>query len=258
MPHLAGRPVSFLRAPKGVDKKMFFQKHMTAGTMKGVRELPQRLDPDHEPLMEVARDQGLLSAAQMNVVEFHTWNAVKTAMVRPGRMVCDLDPGKGASWSAMQEAALLIQALLHELELVPFVKTSGGKGLHIVVPLQRRHDWDTVKDFSHQVVQHLAGTFPKRFASKSGPRNRIGKIFIDYLRNGFGATTVCAWSARARPGMAVSVPIKWSEVETLKGSDHWHIGNIHERLDVGNDPWKVYDKSARTLTVGRRMLKALQ
>ena len=258
MPHLAGRPVSFLRAPKGVDTKMFFQKHMTAGTMKGVRELPQRLDPDHEPLMEVANDQGLLSAAQMNVVEFHTWNAVKTAMVRPGRMVFDLDPGKGTSWSAMQEAALLIQALLHELELVPFVKTSGGKGLHIVVPLHRRHDWDTVKDFSHQVVQHLAGTFPKRFASKSGPRNRIGKIFIDYLRNGFGATTVCAWSARARPGMAVSVPIKWSEVETLKGSDDWRIANIHERLDVGNNPWKDYDKSARTLTEGRRILKALK
>lgn len=233
---------------------MFFQKHMNTGSMKGIRELPQKLDPDHEPLMEVARDQGLLSAAQMNVVEFHTWNAVKTAIARPDRMVFDLDPGKGTPWTAIQEAALLMQTFLNELELVPFIKTSGGKGLHIVVPLQRRHDWDAVKDFSRQVVQHLADTFPKRFTAKSGPRNRVGKIFIDYLRNGFGATTVCAWSARARPGMAVSVPLHWSEVETLSGPDRWRIANIHERLDVGNTPWDDYDNSARTLTAGRKVL----
>lgn len=255
MPHLAGRPVSFLRAPEGVEDTMFFQKHMNTGSMKGIRELPQKLDPDHEPLMEVARDQGLLSAAQMNVVEFHTWNAVKTAIARPDRMVFDLDPGKGTPWTAIQEAALLMQTFLNELELVPFIKTSGGKGLHIVVPLQRRHDWDAVKDFSRQVVQHLADTFPKRFTAKSGPRNRVGKIFIDYLRNGFGATTVCAWSTRARPGMGVSVPLHWNEVEALSGPDRWRIANIHERLDVGNTPWDDYDNSARTLTAGRKVLE---
>lgn len=257
MPHLAGRPVSFLRAPEGVGKKMFFQKHMTAGSMDGVHELSQDLDPEHEPLMEIAQEQGLLSAAQMNVVEFHTWNGIKRAIVRPDRMVFDLDPGKDASWASVQDAALLMRVFLTELDLVPFIKTSGGKGLHVVVPLQRRHDWDAVKDFSHQVVKHLATTFPKRFTAKSGPRNRVGKIFIDYLRNGFGATTVCAWSARARPGMAVSVPLDWREVESLSSPDRWRVANIHERLDVGNDPWQDYADSARTLTAARRVLKAL-
>src|SRR5690606_12184319 len=151
----------------------------------------------------------------------------------------------------MQEAALLLRAFLQELELNPFVKTSGGKGLHVVVPLQRRHGWDTVKDFSHAVVLHMAATLPRRFASKSGPRNRVGKIFIDYLRNGFGATTACAWSARARPGMGVSVPVGWEEVQKLHSSAQWRVQNIHERLDTGNEPWAAYTASATAL--GRAM-----
>jgi bifunctional non-homologous end joining protein LigD len=204
--------------------------------------------------MEVVSAQGLLSAAQMNVIEFHTWNAVKTLIGKPDRMTFDLDPGKGVEWPAIQEAALVMKAFLNELELTSFVKTSGGKGLHVVVPLQRRHDWDTVKGFSHAVVLHLAKTLPKRFAAKSGPRNRVGKIFIDYLRNGFGATTVAAWSARARPGMGVSVPIAWDEVDHLKSSMQWHVRNIHERLDRGNEPWKDYEASAQGLSKAMKIL----
>ncbi|HWK70667.1 MAG TPA: DNA ligase D [Burkholderiaceae bacterium] len=255
MEHLKGRPVSLVRAPEGVKGQLFFQKHLETATMTGVRQLPKKLDPGHDPLMEIATEQGLLSAAQMNVIEFHTWNAVKTVIARPDRMTFDLDPGKGVEWQAMQEAALLLRAFLQELELHPFVKTSGGKGLHVVVPLQRRHDWDTVKAFSHAIVLHMAATLPRRFAAKSGPRNRVGKIFIDYLRNGFGATTVCAWSARARPGMGVSVPIGWDEVEKLKSSDQWRVQNIHERLDRGNQPWAEYGKSAKALGKAMKILE---
>lgn len=255
MEHLKGRPVSLVRAPEGVKGQLFFQKHLETATMTGVRQLPKKLDPDHDPLMEIASEQGLLSAAQMNVIEFHTWNAVKTMIGRPDRMTFDLDPGKGVEWQAMQEAALLLRGFLQELELHPFVKTSGGTGLHVVVPLQRRHDWDTVKAFSHAIVLHMAATLPRRFAAKSGPRNRVGKIFIDYLRNGFGATTVCAWSARARPGMGVSVPIGWDEVEKLKSSDQWRVQNIHERLDRGNLPWAEYGKSAKALGKAMKILE---
>lgn len=255
MPHLKARPVSLLRAPEGVKGQMFFQKHMDTTKMTGVRALPTRLDPDHEPLLEVATEQGLAAAAQMNVLEFHTWNAVKSLIAKPDRMTFDLDPGKGVDWVSMQEAAMLLQVFLQELKLEPWVKTSGGKGLHVIVPLKRRHDWDTVKDTSQAVVLHLAKTFPKRFASKSGPRNRIGKIFIDYLRNGWGATTVSTWSLRARPGMGVSVPIAWKEVEQLTSATHWNIDNIHERLDIGNQPWEHYSTSAATLTQARKILK---
>ncbi len=254
MSHLKARPVSLVRAPEGVKGQMFFQKHMDISSMPGLRTLSTRLDPGHEPLLEISTAQGVLVAAQMNVLELHTWNAVKSNIGKPDRMIFDLDPGKGVGWSAMQEAALVLHAFLQELGLESFVKTSGGKGLHIVVPIQRRHDWDTVKDFAKAVVDHMASTLPRRFSSKSGPRNRIGKIFIDYLRNGFGSTTVSAWSLRARPGMGVSVPIDWSEVEKLASSSHWHIRNIHERVSVGNNPWAAYGAVSQTLTQAMKKL----
>lgn len=237
LPHLAARPVSFLRAPQGVTGQMFFQKHLEHD-MPGVRDLPQSLDPDHPSLVEVPTMQAILSAAQMNVVEFHTWNAVKTDISRPDRMTFDLDPGEGVPWKNVQGAAQLLRAMLKELSLEGWLKTSGGKGLHVVVPLRRQHDWDRVKSLSQSIVVHLAKTIPKIFVSKSGPKNRVGKVFVDYLRNGFGATTVAAWSARARPGLGVSVPVEWDELDDIRSGAQWNIVNIQDRLSVGNQPWK--------------------
>jgi bifunctional non-homologous end joining protein LigD len=114
--------------------------------------------------------------------------------------------------------------------------------------VKRLHDWDAVKGFSQAVVAHVAKTIPQRFVARSGPKNRVGKIFIDYLRNGLGATTVCAWSARARPGLGISVPIAWGELPRLRGGDHWSVKTVHERLDTGNSPWAGYAKAARGLT----------
>ena len=145
----------------------------------------------------------------------------------------------------MQEAAQLVRVFLDELGLKSFLKTSGGKGLHVAVPIQRQRYWDTVKDFSQAIVEHMAKTIPQRFVAKSGPSNRVGKIFIDYLRNGFGATTVSAWSVRARPGLGVSVPVAWEELETLTSGARWSASNIHSRLDKGNDPWADYEKAAK-------------
>ncbi|QRX82426.1 DNA ligase D [Glaciimonas sp. PAMC28666] len=254
MPHLKGRPVSLMRAPDGVGKQVFFQKHLAIAQMAGIAQLAADLDPDHERLLEVARPEGLLSAAQMNVVEFHTWNAIKTAINKPDRMTFDLDPGEGVEWGTMQESTLLVKALLDQLGLTSFVKTSGGKGFHIVVPIAKRHGWETVKAFSRAIVAHLVSAIPTHFVVKSGPRNRVGKIFVDYLRNGFGATTVCAWSARARPGMGVSVPIAWDELNHVTGGAHWTIRTIHTRLDQGNIPWDNYATSAQGLAAAMRKL----
>ncbi|RZI90416.1 MAG: ATP-dependent DNA ligase, partial [Variovorax sp.] len=156
----------------------------------------------------------------------------------------DLDPGEGVKWSTMQEATMLVRVMLDELELASFVKTSGGKGMHVVVPLKKLYDWDTVKDFSQAIVQHLARTLPQLFVAKSGPRNRVGKIFVDYLRNGFGATTASAWTLRSRPGLGVSVPIAWDEVVRVDSGAHWKLANIHSRLDQGNTPWEKFAASA--------------
>jgi bifunctional non-homologous end joining protein LigD len=254
MRHLKGRPVSLLRAPDGVEGQMFFQKHMEAEKLAGIRQLDPALDVGHPPMIEVAGKQGLLSAAQWNVIEFHTLNTGTASLEHPDRMVFDLDPGEGVAWPQLQEAVQLMHSFLAQLGLPSFLKTSGGKGLHVVVPLKRLHDWGTVKGFSQAVVAHMARTIPRRFVVRSGPKNRVGKIFIDYLRNGLGATTVCAWSARARPGLGISIPVAWSELPALRGGDHWSVKTVHERLDMGNEPWSGYANAARGLTAAMAAL----
>ena len=252
--HLKGRPVALLRAPDGVGGEQFFQKHADTDKLPGIRQLDPALYISHPPMLEVTGKQGLLSAAQWNVVEFHTLNTGTASFEHPDRMVFDLDPGEGVPWKQVQEAAELVHAFLDQLGLVSYLKTSGGKGLHIVVPLRKVHDWDTVKGFSQAIVTHMARTIPQRFVAKSGPKNRLGKVFIDYLRNGLGASTVSAWSARARPGLGISVPVAWGELAALKGADHWTVRTAHARMDEGNTPWKGYARSARSLHAAMKAL----
>jgi bifunctional non-homologous end joining protein LigD len=254
MEHLKGRPVSLVRAPAGVEGELFFQKHADVGKMPGMKQMAPELDPEHPPMLEVGSEKGILSAAQWNVVEFHTQNATGKSYEAPDRMVFDLDPGEGVEFATMREAAQLMHAFLDQLGLPSFLKTSGGKGLHVVVPLKGGLDWDTVKDFSQAIVRHLASQLPDRFAFKSGPKNRVGKIFIDYLRNGQGATTACAWSARVRPGLGISVPVAWDELPGLKAGDQWNVKNAHTRLDRGNEPWTGYAKAAKTLTAAMKKM----
>jgi bifunctional non-homologous end joining protein LigD len=254
MVHLDDRPIAMVRAPDGIEGQLFFQKHLDRYKMAGVEQLAPEVFPGHPPMVKIAQPEGLLSAAQMNVVEFHTWNGVVPTMDRPDRMTFDIDPGEGVEWPQIQEAAQLVRAMLDELGLPCFLKTSGGKGLHLVVPLKPQFDWDTVKDFSQAIVQHLARTLPDRFVAKSGAKNRVGRIFIDYLRNGYGATTACAWSARARPGLGISVPVRWDELQDLKGGAHWSVGSVHTRLDQGNQPWDDYGKSRVTLAAAMKKL----
>jgi bifunctional non-homologous end joining protein LigD len=243
---LRGRPVAMVRGPEGVQGTLFFQKHAGGLRIPTIKELDKSLDPGNQPLLEIATRAALFGAVQLNVLEFHTWNAGVRAIEKPDRIVFDLDPGTGVGWPLVREAARRVRALLEELELRSFLKTSGGHGLHVIVPLQPRFDWKSVRAFSQAVVLRLAQQEPKRFVAKSGPRNRIGRIFIDYLRNGRGATTVAAWSTRARPGIAVSVPLGWDELATLRGAAQWTIRNVHERLQA-DDPWAGYARVRQSL-----------
>ena len=257
LPHLKSRPASLVRAPEGVAGELFFQKHSDVRTMPGVKDLPG-LWEDHGPLLEIPTARALIAAAQMNVVEFHTWNSVKQKVDKPDRMIFDLDPGEGVAFDQVREGAQLMQALLAELGLQCWLKTSGGKGLHVVAPLSARLDYDTVKAFSQRVVQHLAATIPQRFVAKSGPSNRVGKIFVDYLRNGFNATTAAAFSARARPGLGVSMPIAWDELAEIRSGAHWTISDARDRLSFQKvDPWADYWKCKQTLTAAMKALAAV-
>lgn len=254
MAHLKDRPISLVRAPSGVGGQLFFQKHAEVEKLPGIEQLDPALYASHPAMLEVANKTGLVSAAQWNVIEIHTLNTSTASFEHADRIVFDLDPGEGVSWKAIQEGAHVVHLFLEQLGLPAFLKTSGGKGLHVVVPIRKTHDWDTVKGFSQAVVAHLSRTLPDMFVAKSGPRNRVGKIFIDYLRNGLGATTVCAWSARARPGLGISVPVAWSELPGLRGGDHWTVRSVHTRLDEGNAPWAGYAKGARSLTAAMKKL----
>ncbi|VVD77992.1 DNA ligase D [Pandoraea iniqua] len=256
LPHLAERPVAVLRAPEGIGGEMFFQKH-AAKAIQGVRALDPSLDPDHAPLMQIDDRRGLAGAVQMGSVEFHTWNARSDLIERPDRVIFDLDPGKGVAFAQIVEGAQLIRGLLEALGLAAFVKTSGGKGLHVVTPLARRHDWDVAKGFAEAVARHMASVFPDRFTATMGPKHRVGKCFIDYLRNYRGATTVCAYSARAREGMAVSMPVSWESLDTLPGADAWNVRNAVEYLEsLKQDPWADYETS-QSQRVTKSMLAKL-
>jgi bifunctional non-homologous end joining protein LigD len=241
LPHLDDRPVSIVRAPDGVAGERFFQKHAEHLSIPSIKLLDRKLDPGHAPLMKIDSVAALIGAAQMNAIEFHTWNATADRIEMPDRFVLDLDPDPKLPWRAMLEATQLTLALLDELGLDAYIKTSGGKGMHVVVPLARRDDWNTVKTFAQALSRFMARQLPERFTATMGPKNRIGKIFIDYLRNNRGASTVAAYSVRALPGLPVSVPLAREELAALRASGQWTIHNLQERLDtLKGDPWRGY------------------
>jgi bifunctional non-homologous end joining protein LigD len=219
---------------------LFFQKHADKLKVRGLKVLSPDLDPGH-PALIINSPEALIGAVQMNVIEFHTWNTTESNIEKPDRIVFDLDPGEETSWEMMVEAAQLTKALLEELGLQSFLKTSGGKGLHVVVPLKPRDDWDTVKAFAKGAASHLARVIPTYFTDVSGPKNRIGKIYVDYNRNGRGATTAEAFSVRARTGLGVSMPCSWEELPHLSGGAHWTVANALPRLETEDNPWKDYN-----------------
>jgi bifunctional non-homologous end joining protein LigD len=255
LPHLRGRPCSLVRGPEGIGGELFFQKHLETLQVAGVRELDAALWPGHAALLEVATAPALIGAAQQNVIEFHTWNATTRRIDRPDRMVFDLDPGDGEGWERVLEAATLVRGLLQELGLQSWLKTSGGKGLHVVVPLTPREGWEVVANFSRAVVRQLARVIPQRFVARSGSANRVGRIFVDYLRNRHGATTAAAFSVRARPGLGVSMPVAWDDLERLKAGDQWTLRSAREHLSFqAADPWAGYWTQRQTLTAGLKTL----
>jgi len=251
LPELADRPVALVRAPDGIAGELFFQKNPERLAIPGITSLDK--DLTGQPIMIINNAEALIGAVQMSTVELHTWNGTSVDLDKPDRFVLDLDPDPALPWKSMVEATQLTLSVLDELGLKAFLKTSGGKGIHIVVPITRKLGWDEVKGFSHAIVSHIAKLLPDRFSAVSGPKNRVGRIFIDYLRNGLGATTICAYAARTREGLPVSVPIYREEVAELKGANLWNVHNVHERLaEVGHEPWADLRKTRQSITADMR------
>jgi bifunctional non-homologous end joining protein LigD len=246
LPHLQGRPVSLLRAPDGVEGEQFFQKHAQHLAIPHITHLDKSVDPNHAQLMQIDSLPALIGAVQMGCIELHTWGASSASVDKPDRVIFDLDPDPALPWRSMVEATNLTLAVLDELGLDAWLKTSGGKGMHIVVPLAKSAGWDTVKGFAKALATFVTQQIPERFTDKMGPQNRVGKIFVDYLRNQRGASTACAYSVRARPGLGVSTPIRRDELSELKSAAQWTLDNLRERLaGLKQDPWHDYHNRQR-------------
>jgi bifunctional non-homologous end joining protein LigD len=249
LPHLRNRPLTLVRCPEGHTKQCFYQKHIGENAPQAIEQVEIEESKGVE-LYPVANSlSAVIGLVQMGVLEIHTWGSSTDALERPDRMIFDLDPDVGLPWSQVVEAAQLTRALLTELGLKSFLKTTGGKGLHVVVPIQRKLGWDEVKGFSQAVAQHMTRAIPQRFTDKLPKREREKKIFIDYLRNGRGATAIAAFSTRAKPAAPVSVPLAWDELSVDLKSDYFNLENVGARLKhLREDPWADYWKTRQSIT----------
>jgi bifunctional non-homologous end joining protein LigD len=255
MPHYKDRPLSILRNTHG--SKPFFQKHFLEQSGAGLRVV-QIPNADKDPDFVVCDSpEGLLHLAQVGAVELHSWGAVMPRPTQADRLTFDLDPGAELPYPPVRDAALAVRKLMQELGLESWVKTTGGKGLHVVVPLTRPlPDWETAKDFSRNVTLFMERLAPTMFTSKTGERNRKKKIFVDYLRNGFGATAVAAFSPRWRPGVGVSTPVAWEEIDQDIRGTHFDLHNVPDRIaKQRKDPWKGYWEAEQSLT--KAMIKEM-
>jgi bifunctional non-homologous end joining protein LigD len=248
MPHYRERPLSILRKTHGASP--FFQKHFLDSASAGLRvvKIP---NADKDPDFVVCDSpEGLLHLAQIGAVELHSWGSVMPKPTLADRLTFDLDPGAGLPYAPLREAARAVRKLLADLGLESWVKTTGGKGLHVVAPLTKPlPDWETAKEFARAVTLFMERLAPAMFTSKTGERNRKNKIFVDYLRNGFGATAVAAFSPRWRKGVGVSVPVSWDEIDDDIRADHFNLHNVPQRIaKQRKDPWVGYWKKSQALT----------
>lgn len=247
-PHVVGRPLALLRGPSGIAGQTFFQKHAWKGINRHIVLVSDPGEKDEEPYLAINDLDGLIGLVQSGVLEIHPWGSTVADWDRPDTIIMDLDPGEGVEWPAIIEAAQETRQRLEGAGLTAFVKTSGGKGLHVVAPLKPKADWPTVKAFTKSVADAMAGDRPDLYVSTIAKAKRRGKILIDYLRNQRGMTAVAPYSTRARPGAAVSMPLAWDELGPDIGPDHFTVDNTPTRLAaLSSDPWADFRRSAKPL-----------
>lgn len=227
LPHITGRVLSLVRCPGGVGKSCFYAKHIWDGADKSL--LPVDIG-EAEPMLAIRDLDGLIALVQANVLEIHPWGSRVETLEKPDRIIFDLDPGEDVAWEEVIEGAFEVRERLKKLRLESFVKTTGGKGLHVVAPISPTADWDRVKGFTRKLAEAMATDTPRKYLAVMTKARRKGRIFVDYLRNGRGATAVAAFSTRARKGAAISVPLTWSELETGIRANHFSIDNLRQRL----------------------------
>ena len=249
-PHVVGRVLALVRCPEGATADCFFQKHASAGVDKNRLHLVA--EPDGDESISVDDLDGVISLVQAGVLEIHTRGTTIDHLEEADRLVFDLDPGPGVGWKGVIAAAREVRERLTAVGLKSFLKTSGGKGLHVVLPI-RYTPWDEAKDFCRGIAEQMVAGAPDRYTATAKKSARANRIFVDYLRNSREATAVAPYSTRARPGAPVSTPIAWEELGSLPSSDRYTVLNLPQRLShLHKDPWKDIGRLKQALPAGRR------
>jgi bifunctional non-homologous end joining protein LigD len=250
LPHLEDRPLTLVRCPEGTTKPCFYQKHGRFMVPAHVRRVRIREKSKTDEYLVVDDVKALLALVQVGVLEFHTWNARASALERPDRIVFDLDPGPDVGWEKIVHAARLARGILERAGLKSFVKTTGGKGLHVVVPLRAENGWEACLAFARAVAGEMEASEPAAFTTEMAKDKRRGRILLDVMRNVRGATSVAAFSTRARAGTTVSCPLGWEELNTAAPSTFTAPGVLDRLPAPENDPWADYPRTRQSLPGG--------
>jgi bifunctional non-homologous end joining protein LigD len=256
LPHVANRPLTLVRCPDGAEAQCFYQRHLGMGASPGELKEVERLRSSKGKYLYLDSKNGILSAVQNGSVEFHTWGASIPDIKKPNRITMDLDPGPGVTWGELVKATQLTRTLLEKLGLKCFLKTTGGKGLHVIAPLEPKLAWDEVKEFTRLVAVFLVRADPELFVAEMSKAKRPGRVYVDYLRNAETASAVSAYSARARKEAGVSTPLEWDELGRADLRERFTVLTVPKRLaKLTLDPWAEYTSTRQSIT--KSMLSAL-
>ncbi|MEN3976796.1 non-homologous end-joining DNA ligase [Emcibacter sp. SYSU 3D8] len=249
LPYVSRRLVSLVRCPEGAAKQCFFQKHGTAGLAPSLKPLPVReKDGGEDDYLYLTDETGLVRAAQMGVLEFHIWGSMIDDIEKPNRIVFDLDPDPSVSFESVKQAALRVRDILDALGLRSFPLLTGGKGIHVVTPIRRRHEWPVIKEFAKSLALRMSEDQPDKYLATMSKAKRKGRIFIDYLRNERGSTAIAPYSPRARKGAPVAWPVTWESLDGTHSAALVHIGDAVPHL-AEPDPWADYVNVRQSLGV---------
>jgi bifunctional non-homologous end joining protein LigD len=253
LPELLRRPVTVFRCPSGDIKDCFYQRHAFAGLPAGIQTVDLADEEGRAAFISVTEPRGYLALAQFGAIEFHLWGCHIDDPEHPDRLIMDLDPDEALPWARVCDGAEILKDRLEALGFRVFLRTTGGKGLHLAVAVAGGHDWRLVKGFAEALSRSMASDSPGLFTAVSSRERRRGKIYLDYLRNGRGASAVASYSLRARPGFPVATPIAWNELRKISGGGAFNRVNLHARLEgLAEDPWNALGSDAARITPAMR------
>ncbi|MBL8582104.1 MAG: non-homologous end-joining DNA ligase [Rhizobiaceae bacterium] len=247
-PFMESRPLALLRCPEGASQQCFFQKHAWKGISDAIVTFDDPLDNSDQPLVAIDSLDGLLGLVQAAALEIHPWQSSLRDLEHPDQIVMDLDPGEGVEWPQIVAAANEVRRRLSDSGLASFVKTSGGKGLHVVAPLRPRAGWDAVKGFAKGIADDMAAAEPEAYVATVAKAKRVGRVLVDYLRNGRNQTAIAPYATRARAGAPVAMPLAWEELS--EKPIRYTVADAPARIATVADPWRDFRASARPLAEG--------